>query len=56
MMESSMNTTLLALTGFVTWTLLLLVLMESLRSRLVLLKAVPSNGFQPDNGNLSPFM
>ena len=35
---------------------LLLVLMESLRSRLVLLRAVPSNGFQPDNGNLSPFM
>ena len=51
-----MNSSLLALTGFVTWTLLLLVLMESLRSRLVLLKAVPSNGFQPDNGNLSPFM
>lgn len=51
-----MNASLLALTGFVTWTLLLLVLMESLRSRLVLLKAVPSNGFQPDNGNLSPFM
>ena len=51
-----MNASLLAVTGFVTWTLLLLVLMESLRSRLVLLKAVPSNGFQPDNGNLSPFM
>lgn len=51
-----MNATLLALTGFVTWTLLLLVLMESLCSRLVVLKAVPSNGFQPDNGNLSPFM
>ena len=51
-----MNNSLLALTGFVPWTLLLLVLMESLRSRLVLLKAVPSNGFQPDNGNLSPFM
>ena len=51
-----MNNSLLAQTGFVTWTLLLLVLMEILRSRLVLLKAVPSNGFQPDNGNLSPFM
>ncbi len=51
-----MNATLLALTGFVAWTLLLLVPMESLRSRLVVLKAVPSNGFQPDNGNLSPFM
>ena len=51
-----MNSSLLALAGFVAWTLFLLVLMESLRSRLVLLKAVPSNGFQPDNGNLSPFM
>ena len=51
-----MNASLLALTGFVTWTLLLLVLMESLRSRLVVLKAVPSNGFQPDDGNLAPFM
>lgn len=51
-----MNSSLLALTGFVAWTLLLLVLMESLRSRLVLLKTVPSNGFQPNNGNLSPFM
>jgi len=56
LLESAMNNSLLALTGFVIWTLLLLVLMESLRSRLVLLKAVPSNGFQPDNGNLSPFM
>ena len=37
-----MNSSLLALTGFVAWTLLLLVLMESLRSRLVLLVAGPS--------------
>jgi uncharacterized MAPEG superfamily protein len=30
--------------------------MESIRSWLVLTRAVPPNGFQPDNANLSPFM
>jgi len=45
-----------ALTGFIAWSLALLVLMEVLRSRLVLTKAVPANGFNPDNSNLSPFM
>lgn len=51
-----MNPTLIALTGFISWSLLLLVLMESIRSWLVLTKAVPANGFTPDNSNLSPFM
>lgn len=51
-----MTPTLTALTGFLAWTLFLLVLMEVLRSRLVLAKEVAANGFQPDNGNLSPFM
>ena len=51
-----MNTTLTALTGFIAWTLFLLVLMEIIRSKLVVTKAVPANGFQPDNANLSPFM
>ncbi|MHB8668161.1 MAG: MAPEG family protein [Burkholderiales bacterium] len=51
-----MNTTLTALTGFIAWTLFLLVLMEIIRSKLVLTKAVPANGFQPDNANLTPFM
>lgn len=51
-----MNPTLTALTGFLAWTLFLLVLMEALRSKLVLTKEVAANGFQPDNGNLSPFM
>lgn len=51
-----MNNTALALTGFVGWTLALLVLMEAIRSWLVLSGKVPSNGFPPDNGNLSPFM
>lgn len=51
-----MNTTLTALTGFIAWTLFLLVLMEIIRSKLVVTKAMPANGFQPDNTNLSPFM
>jgi len=51
-----MTPTLLALLGFLCWTLALLVLMEALRSKLVLTKAVPANGFTPDNAGLSPFM
>lgn len=48
--------TSLALTGFIAWTLLLLVLMETLRTRLVLTGRVASDRFVPDNANLSPFM
>lgn len=51
-----MNTTLTALTGFIAWTLLLLIVMELIRSKLVVTRAVPANGFQPDNANLGPFM
>lgn len=51
-----MNPTLTALAGFVAWSLLLLVLMEAIRSWLVLTRAVPANGFTPDNARLSPFM
>jgi uncharacterized MAPEG superfamily protein len=51
-----MNATAFALTGFIAWTLLLLVLMEGLRSQLVVTGRVRANGFQPDNANLSPFM
>lgn len=51
-----MNPTLTALTCFVAWSLFLLVLMEIIRSKLVVTKAVPANGFKPDNSNLSPFM
>jgi uncharacterized MAPEG superfamily protein len=51
-----MSPTLTALTGFVAWSLFLLVLMEAIRSKLVVTKAVPANGFKPDNSNLSPFM
>jgi uncharacterized MAPEG superfamily protein len=51
-----MNSTATALTGFIAWSLFLLVLMEVIRSKLVLTKAIPANGFNPDNSNLSPFM
>lgn len=51
-----MTTTLLAFLGFIAWTLALLVLMEALRSKLVLTGAVPANGFDPQNSMLSPFM
>ena len=51
-----MNSTLTALCGFIAWSLFLLVLMEAIRSKLVLTKAVAPNGFPPDNSNLSPFM
>ena len=53
---SRMNPTLTALAGFVAWSLFLLVLMEGIRSQLVLTKAIAANGFTPNNSNLSPFM
>lgn len=48
--------TAMALTAFIVWTLALLVLMEAIRSKMVLARQVPPNGFVPDNSNLSPFM
>ncbi|HEV2609569.1 MAG TPA: MAPEG family protein [Noviherbaspirillum sp.] len=51
-----MNTTLTALTGFIAWTLFLLIVMEVIRSGLVIKKSVAVNAFRPDNANLSPFM
>jgi uncharacterized MAPEG superfamily protein len=46
----------IAFTAFIAWTLLLLILMEVIRSQLVLRGKIPANGFTPDNANLSPFM
>ena len=40
----------------ISWALLLLVLMEIIRSQLVLRGKVAANGFTPDNAGLSPFM
>jgi uncharacterized MAPEG superfamily protein len=51
-----MSTSLLALLGFIAWALFLLVLMELIRTWLVLSGAVPANGFDPQNSKLSPFM
>ncbi|HMR04638.1 MAG: MAPEG family protein [Burkholderiaceae bacterium] len=51
-----MSVSLLALLGFVAWALLLLVLMEVIRSKLVLTREVAANGFDPANSSLSPFM
>lgn len=48
--------TSMALTGFIAWALALLVVMEVMRSALVLTRRVPANEFRPDNANLSPFM
>jgi uncharacterized MAPEG superfamily protein len=50
------STTLLALLGFLSWTLALLVLMETIRAKLVLTREVPANAFSPDHTGLSPFM
>lgn len=51
-----MTNTALALVLFIAWTLVLLILMEAIRSWLVVTGKVPSNGFRPDNDNLAPFM
>ena len=51
-----MSPTLLALLGFLCWALFLLVLMEVIRSKLVITGEIPANGFNPENSNLSPFM
>lgn len=54
--DAIMSITALSLTGFIVWTLALLLLMEIIRTKLVLTKAVAANAFRPDNSNLSPFM
>ncbi|WP_418317100.1 MAPEG family protein [Piscinibacter sakaiensis] len=53
---SQLTPTALALTGFIAWTLALLIVMEANRTRLVIAGKVAANGFTPDNANLSPFM
>lgn len=48
--------TTLALTAFISWALALLILMEILRTKLVIAKKTVVTSFVPDNSNLSPFM
>lgn len=50
------NVSATVLIGLVAWTLFLVILMEILRARLIVTKAVAANEFKPDNANLSPFM
>ncbi len=51
-----MTNTALALLGFLGWTMILLVVMETLRTQLVVFKQIDASQFLPDNSNLSPFM
>jgi hypothetical protein len=51
-----MSNTGYALTGFVSWALLLLVAMETIRTYFVVTGKVAANAFTPDNSGLSPFM
>ncbi|WP_254633918.1 MAPEG family protein [Mesorhizobium sp. GbtcB19] len=51
-----MSATGYALLGFVTWTLLLLIWMEILRTHLVVSGRTLANGFTPDNAGFSPFL
>ncbi|BCG75667.1 hypothetical protein MesoLj113a_68250 [Mesorhizobium sp. 113-1-2] len=51
-----MSATAFALTGFISWALGLLIVMEAIRTYLVISGKVAANGFTPDNAALSPFM
>jgi uncharacterized MAPEG superfamily protein len=51
-----MSATAYALTAFISWALGLLIVMEVIRTYLVISGKVAANGFTPDNAGLSPFM
>lgn len=50
------TTSAIAVTGLIAWTLVLLLLMEAGRIKLVLAGTFDVRQFRPDNGNLSPLM
>jgi uncharacterized MAPEG superfamily protein len=50
------STSAIALVGFIAWILILLLLMELARARLVMASKFDPRQFRPDNANLSPFM
>jgi hypothetical protein len=54
--SNPLTSTAITLIGFIAWTLALLVLMEIIRTFLVLAGKVSPNGLDPDNGNLSTVM
>jgi len=51
-----MSATAFALTVLISWALGLLIVMEVIRTYLVISGKVAANGFTPDNAALSPFM
>lgn len=51
-----MGASLTALTLLIAWTLMLLLVMEAIRTWMVLTGRFPSNQFRTDNSNVSPFM
>ena len=51
-----MSATAYSLVGFISWALMLLIVMEVIRTYLVISGKVAANGFTPDNAGLSPFM
>src|SRR5690349_18448612 len=51
-----MSATAYSLVGLISWALILLIVMEVIRTYLVVSGRVPANGFAPDNGGLSPYM
>src|SRR5690349_4884462 len=53
---SNVSASLLSFLGFLSWTLALLLLMEVIRSKLVITGEVAANGFTPTNAGQSPFM
>ncbi len=50
------SSTTIALIGFISWTLFLLLVMEVMRVWWVAAKKFPATEFKPDNSNLSPFL
>jgi len=50
------SSTVIALVGFISWALFLLVVMEVMRSWLVVAKKYPATNIKPDNADLSPFL
>ena len=50
------STSAFVLTALIAWTLFLLILMETLRTRFLATGVIAANEFKPDNANLPPFM
>lgn len=50
------NASASVLTALIAWTMFLVILMEVLRTRFLVTKAVAANEFRSDNSNLPPYM